>query len=162
MIEAGIIQGIIAFCGFGALLLVLLRAFHKVEAIFVVLLAALLVYPVSLAGFVGLAHPVNFWVFSTSYWFFVLSFLMGFGAIYKSLSLRMLLTLLETPTHEHSAESFRKEYIFGDSFNNRLQLMVDQGLAEQTDDGLSLTVRGANWANRLVTLQRAFGIMRSG
>lgn len=162
MIAAGIIQGIIAFFGYVALLLLLLRAFHKVEATYVVLLAALFIYPVLLAIFVVLAHSVNFWVFSTSYWFLVLSFLMGFGAIYKSLSLRMLLTLLETPTHEHSAESFRKEYIFGDSFNNRLQLMVDQGLAEWTDDKLSLTIRGANWANRLIILQRVFGIMRSG
>jgi len=162
MIATGIIQGIIAFFGYTALLLLLLRVFHKVEATFVVLLAALFIFPVALASFVALAPSVNLWVFSTSYWFLVLSFLMGFGAIYKSLSLRMLLTLLETPTHEKSAESFRKEYIFGDSFNNRLQLMVDQGLAERTDDKLSLTIRGASWANRLVTLQRVFGIMRSG
>lgn len=162
MIAAGIIQGASAFLVYVALLLVLLRALRNAEATFVVLGAALLVYPTSISVIVAMGYLVNFWVFSTSYWFLVLSFLMGFGAIYKSLSLRMLLTLLENPTHEHSAEAFRKEYIFGDSFNNRLQLIVDQGLAERIGDRLRLTSRGASWANRLIRLQRAFGIMRSG
>lgn len=162
MIAAGIMQGVSAFLVYVALLLVLLRALRNAEATFVVLGAALLVYPTSISVIVAMGHLVNFWVFSTSYWFLVLSFLMGFGAIYKSLSLRMLLTLLETPMHEHSAEAFRKEYIFGDSFNNRLQLIVDQGLAERVGDRLRLTSRGASWANRLIRLQRAFGIMRSG
>ncbi len=162
MIAAGIVQGTIAFLAYAVLILVALRALRKLEATFVVLLAALLVYPVAIAGFVAMSQSVNFWVFSTSYWFLVLSFLMCFGAVYKSLSLRMLLTLLEKPTHEHSVESLRNEYIFGDSFDNRLQLIVDQGLATKTDGQLSLTNRGASWAHRLIALQRAFGITRSG
>lgn len=162
MIAEGIVQGTIAFCGYVGTLLILLRVFHKVEATFVVLLAALLIYLASAAIFVGLSYSVNFWIFSTSYWFLVLSFLMAFGAVYKSLSLRMLLTLLEEPTHEHSAESFRNKYIYGVSFNDRLRLIVDQGLAEQVGGRLSLTKHGEKWARRMVTLQRAFGITRSG
>jgi hypothetical protein len=162
MIASGLVQGATAFCAYVLLILILLRLFHKTEATFVVLSAGLVAYGLAIGIFVALGDTINFWVFSSSYWFLVLCFLMAFGAVYKSLSLRMLLTLLERPEHEHSVEAFRNEYIFGDSFAGRLQLIVNQGLAAKEGDRLSLTRRGKAWAYRVVKLQRTFGIMRSG
>lgn len=162
MIVQGMMQGATAFAAYVIVVLLLLRAVRKNEPTFIVLFSALLVFPLSITVWFLLQMQINFWVFSTAYWFLVLCFLMGFGAVYKSLSLRMLLELLEKPDHTHSAEEFRQEYIFGDSFHHRLQLIVDQGLAERHDGSLSLTVRGKKWAEAIIGVQRAFGITRSG
>jgi small-conductance mechanosensitive channel len=162
MIFWGILQGAIGFCAYMGLILVLLRVARGVDATFTVLLSALFIYILTFVLILVVGYQMNFWVFSTSYWFLVLSFLMVFGAIYKSLSLRMLQTLLEEHNHRYSVEGLRDEYIFGESFSNRLQLIVKQDLAERVDGKLALTKRGAKWANFAVKLQRSFGIMRSG
>lgn len=163
MIAEGISQSLIAFFTYVLTILVILRIMRKTEPTIVVLISASAIYGFSIALAMVANQHVNFWYFSISYWFLVLSFLLAFGAVYKSLSLRMLLVLLEKPNRAHSTQSFREEYIFGDSFDNRLQLIIDQGLAKRREQNeFELTSRGANWAASLVKLQRLFGIMRSG
>lgn len=156
-----ILQGFAAAVAYGLVLLVALRVSRRSPTL-VVLATAAVVYVAAAAVFMLLGQVVGFWAYSTTYWFLVLCFLMAFGAIYKSLSLRILLDLTEKSELTGSADELAQRYIFGSSFEDRLGIAVDGGLAARSADGLSLTSRGRALASRVRAAQRAFGITRSG
>ncbi|MEM9204757.1 MAG: hypothetical protein AAGA88_00355 [Pseudomonadota bacterium] len=162
MICAGIAQGLFAAVAYFLVLLIALRVLRRTDPMFTVLAVALVAYACMFGLLIAAGQIVNFWIFSTSYWFFVLTFLMAFGAIYKSLSLQILLQLSHKPGRQESAEVLRMQYVFGRSYSDRLSLLVERGLVAKTLSGLSLTAEGRALANRVRAAQRAFGIERSG
>lgn len=162
MIWIGIAQGLVAAIVYFFSVLVSLRALRRRDPMFIVLEVAAAAYVVVFAALVLLGQAVNFWVFSTSYWFFVLCFLMAFGATYKSLSLQILLQLSKKPDRSELVELLREQYVFGKSFRDRLDLIVELGLANKNENRLRLTPSGKMLAGCVRAVQRAFGIMRSG
>lgn len=162
MIWAGIGQGFAAAIVYFLAVLVVLRALARIDPMFTVLASALAAYVAMLFAFPFAGQAVNFWVFSTSYWFFALCFLMAFGAVYKSVSLQILLQLSQQPDRSERTATLRTQYVFGRSFQDRLALIVDRRLATENPDGLSLTASGNRLARRARAVQRAFGVMRSG
>src|SRR5205823_13309236 len=105
---------------------------------------------------------LHFWALSAAYWFLVLSFLMVFGAIYKSISLRILLDLLERPQHRDSYEAILDRYVVHESYRDRTRILIAHGLATFGDPGLHLTRRGQRIAVGVSQLQRFFKIKESG
>jgi len=82
---------------FGAYLIIILLALRLIRGISPSVLVcgcALLVYIGGLCLIVTIGWRVNFFSFSSLYWFLTLNLLMIFGAVYKSISLRMMLNLL--------------------------------------------------------------------
>lgn len=162
MIWAGVTQGLLAAAIYILTLLIMLRLQRRVDPMFTVLIVAFAAYACLFSLLIAAGQIVNFWTFSTSYWFFVLTFLMAFGAIYKSLSLQIILQLSRRPRYRESVELLKLQYVFGRSYSDRLTLIVEHGLATETARGLLLTKEGKALANRMRAVQRIFGIARSG
>src|ERR1017187_6855850 len=77
-----------------------------------VCIAALVLYPLTLVIPLILGTSIEFFNFSAIYWFLTALFLLAFGAVYKSISLRILLDLLERPDRSENYEAILARYIF--------------------------------------------------
>jgi hypothetical protein len=123
---------------------------------------ALSAYAIALAAALAGRHAVNFWSLSIFFWFPTLVFLMGFGAVYKSISLRILLRLLERPGHAEDYAAVLARYVTDESFESRLKVMEANGFAQFTPGGYALTEKGRRLAQTIDWLQRLFAIKQSG
>ena len=83
---------------------------------------------------------------------------MGFGAVYKSISLRILLRLLERPGHAEDYAAVLARYVTDESFESRLKVMEAYGFAQFTPGGYALTEKGRRLAQTIDWLQRLFAI----
>jgi len=144
-----------------AIVLVLLRLSRRSPALIVVASAAL-VYVALLVGLPAIFHRLEFWPFSAAYGFLTLCALMLFGALHKSVSLRMLGDLSKAKGHALPEQELLARYIEEDSFSRRVAILLEQGHAERTPDGLNLSSKGRRIAAGIYGLQRAFAIRASG
>jgi hypothetical protein len=124
--------------------------------------AAFTAYAVVLTAAAVISREANFWTTSIFFWFPTVVFLMGFGAVYKSVSLRILLDLLLRPGHAEGYSAMLARYVAAESFENRLVVMQESGLAVATSSGYALTGKGRLLAGVVGALQRLFAIERSG
>jgi hypothetical protein len=155
------LAGAVAFLAYLISVAALLRRSEGSPAKTAILMALALYPPALLLAGVALGRA-PFWAFSASYWFLTLCFLMVFGAVYKSLSLRMLLDLLEAPGRSSAKDELFARYIRDVSYRHRLEVIQESGFATRTGEGFTLTERGRGLARIIATLQRAFAIERSG
>jgi hypothetical protein len=162
MISTGLLQSIIGFAMYIGVILLSLRLFPRIEAALLVVILAMVIFFVGLTMFIFIGQTVNFWIFATGYWFLTTCFLMIFGAIYKSISLRILLELLEKPGRMDSYQDVFTRFVVNDSFQNRLNLIESKNLASIGHGGYVLTPKGTRIAKCARAIQRTFGITRSG
>jgi len=127
-----------------------------------VMTGSVVVYVTMLLDAAGLGRAVRFWPVSATYWFLALCFLTAFGAIYKSISLRILLDLLNRPDRSERLEAILDRYVRRESYQARLSILVADGLATQETAGFRLTPKGRRIAALVRALQRFFRIERSG
>ena len=144
-----------------AVIVVLLRLSKRSPALIVVLSAAL-VYLAVLFAALALAQRVAFWPFSAAYGFLTLCVLMLFGALYKSVSLRMLGDLSLAVGHALPEQELLARYIEEDSFGRRVAILLKEGHALRTAEGLKLSPKGRRIAAGIYRLQQAFAIRASG
>jgi hypothetical protein len=105
---------------------------------------------------------VAVWPLVASYSFLSLVFLLAFGAVYKSISLRILGDLLGRPGRRDTYDAILSRYIENESYRTRLALLVTEGLARREPAGFTLTARGQRLARAASTVQRLFHIGASG
>lgn len=158
---SGFIMGILGFVGYFAVVVLSLRIWAT-KAAAVAILSALAVYPVSLVIFPLAGQTVMFLPVSATYWCFTLIFLMAFGAIYKSISLRILGDLLGQPGYVENYDAVLRRYVASESFEHRLGVMQSSGFATCQDGYFRLTPKGRAVAFFARSIQRMFGIERSG
>ncbi len=144
-----------------AVLLVLLRVVSRSPAV-IVIGAAAAIYVALLVVSAAMPMRVAFWPLSAAYGFLTLSLLMVFGALYKSVSLRMLGDLSKAADHALPERELLARYIEEDSFGRRVAILLEQDMAERGGDGLRLSSKGRRIAAGIHLLQRAFGIRASG
>jgi hypothetical protein len=114
-------------------------------------------------GVAAATRPVvAVWPLVASYSFLSLVFLLAFGAIYKSISLRILGDLLRRPGRRDSYDAILGRYIEEESYRTRLALLVSEGLARREAAGFTLTARGERLARAVSTVQRLSHIGASG
>ena len=89
-------------------------------------------------------------------------FLMVFGAVYKSISLRILAELCMRPGRRDDYQAILGRYVHSESFKGRVRILIADGLATDDGDGLMLTRKGRRIAGAVAALQRLFRIERSG
>jgi hypothetical protein len=159
--EGGITQGLLGFVVYLVAVPLLLRLRPGAEPATVVLAVALALWLVSLVALLAAGQRVNFWAFSISYSFLVLCFLMAFGAVYKSISLRVVAYLYRSPNHSASPQALERD-ILERSYQERLAILADRRYADRAEDRLTLTRSGERVASWAGCLQTAFRITRSG
>lgn len=141
--------------------LVLLRVSKRSPAL-IVIASAPLVYLALLVVLPAISQRLAFWPFSAAYGFLALCVLMLFGALYKSVSLRMLGDLSKAAGYSLPEQELLARYIEEDSFGRRVAILLEQGHAERTAEGLELSSKGRRIAAGIHLLQRAFAIRASG
>jgi hypothetical protein len=122
-------------------------------------LSSLSVYGVGLLFFIALNIPVKFFEFSSSYWFFSFSMMMVFFAVYKSISLRMMLDLENKPA---TLELILSEYIQQESYKERLNILIQNGFVDGAPQGYQLSLKGKKYATVILYIQKIFSINQSG
>jgi hypothetical protein len=162
LIVAGFAFGFATFVAYLGGVMVLLRMPLTAGPAAIVVLAALAVYPLGLALSLLGADKLQFWDFSAVYWFFALLFLMTFGAIYKSISLRLLLDLLGRPGRADSYAAMLARYVHEESYEHRLSVIIDNKYAVRSLRGFELTDKGRRLASRVRRVQQIFAIRQSG
>ena len=154
--------GIAGFLFYLAAVAVALRLPWALSPARAVIGIALLVYAAAGGAAAVFGRNVNFWNMSIVFWFTTLLFLMAFGALYKSISLRILLDLLDRPGHAGLYSAILARYVAAESFESRLTVMQENGFAILTPAGYVLTDRGRRLAGLVGSLHRLFAIERSG
>lgn len=162
MILQSIVLGFTAFAGYFLAVLVLLRAIPDRSAVRVVVLAAVVFVPLSIIVLILAGLKANLWSFAVSYCFFALGFLLAFGAIYKSISLQIMMDLLKMPAHSNAMDAIEREYLTEDSFQDRLAAVQKNGLVNRVGAKFDLTPNGRSLARWIRYVQRLFNITKSG
>lgn len=150
------------FAGYLALVLVALRIAGATPPAIVVILAAFAAYLGMAVIVTVVSPPFLFWPSSAVYWFLAICFLMVFGAIYKSISLRILAELSMRPGRRDDYQAILGRYVHRESFQGRVRILVADGMATDRQNGLALTQKGRRIARAVAALQRLFKIERSG
>jgi hypothetical protein len=162
MIVLGIVQGLIGFVIYFGAISLALRIARRIEPALLVVAATFVIFFVALALLIAIGQRINFWVFGASYWFFALSFLVAFGSIYKSVSLRILSDLSREPGRSCLYDDVLARYIAQESYKNRLMVIEDKRLATRSGTLYTLTNRGRKVAATARAIQEVFGITHSG
>lgn len=150
------------FAGYMVLVLLALRISAATPPAVTVILAAFAAYLGMAAAAVMIAPPFLFWPSSVAYWFLAICFLMVFGAIYKSISLRILAELSVRPGRREDYRAILDRYVHRESFQGRVRILAADGLAVNDGSGLVLTRKGRRIASVVAAIQRWFRIERSG
>lgn len=161
MLDA-ILVAVGGFAGYLALVLIALRIARAAPPAVVVILSAFAAYPAMVVAVVTVSPPFLFWPSSAVYWFLAICFLMVFGAIYKSISLRILAELAIRPGRQDDYQAILGRYVHRESFQGRVRILVADGMATDDGNGLVLTQKGRRVAGAVAALQRLFRIERSG
>ena len=114
----------------------------------------------SLLG-VTLVHPFMYWNATAVFCFGVMSYVYVFGAVYKSISLRILMDLTRRParTIEFSDVSDRQIPAI---FNERTAILIEGGLVDADGDTFVPTPAGQRLAARIARVRRRFAIGDTG
>ena len=105
--------------------------------------------------------PAPYWPIAASSGCGAAIWLFAFSAVYKSVSLRILSQLAQIETHSLSFEVVTAKYVHPE-FEARVALLQALMCADLTTEGYLLSTHGARMATRIRTVQRLFGIDRSG
>ncbi len=156
------VAGFVLFMCYIMCLLIALRIFSQISPTIIVCLLAWLVYFFGLFVASALVHPIYFFIFSATYWCFSLIFLMIFGAVFKSISLRMMQHLFHQSGKMDSYHSLLARYIKKQSYTERLKILLEKKMIEEKKSSYYLTNKGRSIAAKIYSLQKIFSIQESG
>ncbi|WP_245470809.1 hypothetical protein [Bradyrhizobium guangzhouense] len=124
-------------------------------------LAALLSHMLGVLLGVLTLPDFRYWDAASIFGFGVMAYVFAFGAAYKSVSLDILLGLVDRPGRTAPLSDVVERQV-PDLFYGRTKILVDGGLVEQSDSRFAATAAGRTMADRIGRLRRAFGIGNSG
>ncbi|MBR0975084.1 MULTISPECIES: hypothetical protein [Bradyrhizobium] len=103
----------------------------------------------------------RYWDAASIFAFCVMGYVFAFGAVYKSVSLEILLSLVDRPERTAPLSEVVERQV-PHLFQGRAKILVDGGLVEQVDSRFAATAAGRNMAGRIGRLRRFFGIGDTG
>ncbi|MGY8637247.1 hypothetical protein RAD15_32755 [Bradyrhizobium sp. 14AA] len=103
----------------------------------------------------------RYWDAASIFGFGVMGYVFAFGAAYKSVSLDILLGLVDRPDRTAPLSHVVDRQV-PDLFRGRTSILVDGGLVEQVDSRFEPTAAGQTMASRISRLRHAFGIGDTG
>ncbi|WP_028137056.1 hypothetical protein [Bradyrhizobium japonicum] len=99
----------------------------------------------------------RYWDAASIFGFCVMAYVFAFGAVYKSVSLEILLGLVDRPRRSAPLSDIAERQVPA-LFQGRIGNLVDGGLVEPLDSHFAATAAGRAMADRVGHLRRAFGI----
>ena len=108
-----------------------------------------------------LLAPFQYWDAASIFGFFVMAYVFAFGAVYKSVSLDILLGLVGRPERSAPLSAIVEQQV-PHLFQGRIDVLVDGGLVEPENAHFSPTAAGRSMAGRVGRLRSTFGIGDTG
>lgn len=144
-----------------ALQLLIQRTAPSISPVAVLAMASLIAHLASSLLGTAFAHPFQYWNATSVFCFGVMSYVYVFGAVYKSISLRILLDLASRPrrTIELSEISDRQ---IPDIFVERSAILIEGGLVTDDEGRYRTTPAGQRLTTRVALIRRLFGIGDTG
>lgn len=99
----------------------------------------------------------QYWDAASVFGFCVMAYVFAFGAVYKSVSLGILLSLVDRPDRRAPLSEIVERQV-PDLFRGRIGNLIDGGLVERSESHFAATAAGRNMAGHVGRLRRAFGI----
>jgi hypothetical protein len=103
----------------------------------------------------------RYWDAASIFGFGVMGYVFAFGAVYKSVSLDILLGLVDRPGRKAPLADVVERQVPA-LFQGRTKILIDGGLVEQVDSRFAATEAGQIMAKRIGRLRHAFGIGDTG
>ena len=137
------------------------RTASSVPPVVVLALAAVISHLASVVLGIAFVPQFRYWNAASVFSFGVMSYIFAFGAVYKSVSLEILLDVSARPAREVPLRDIVEQKVPG-IFRGRTDILVDSGLAERTGSSFVATAAGRKLADRIARLRRAFAIGDTG
>jgi len=107
----------------------------------------------------ALLPSFQYWPYASTFALLVMGHILAFGAVYKSVSLHLLMEFADTKgPFPLSAANAQVERLFA----GRAAILTESGLVERRGDSYAVTLPGQRLASRIGALQRLFGIKSGG
>jgi len=103
----------------------------------------------------------QYWNAASVFSFGVMTYVFAFGAVYKSVSLEILLDLAQQPERMVPLSDIIDRQI-PDIFRERTEILIAGGLAERTGSSFVVTEAGRKLAGRIARIRHAFAIGDTG
>ena len=141
--------------------LVIPRIAPRASPVAILATASLIAHLASSLLGAAFAHPFQYWNATSVFCFGVMSYIYLFGAVYKSISLRLLLELADRPGRSIELSEISDQRI-PIMFAERTDILIEGGWVVRSDDTFSATPAGHGLTARITKLRRLFAIGNSG
>ncbi len=128
-----------------------------VGAVTLLAIAAIVTHGLGVIVGIFVVPQFQYWDAASIFGFCVMGYVFAFGAVYKSVSLDILLGLFDRPERTAPLAEIVDRQV-PDLFQGRIRNLVDGGLVEPLDSHFDATAAGQAMASRVGQLRRAFGI----
>jgi len=159
LVAAGILStGLVAHA---ATVIVLLQARCRIAPVLLHVLSAALWFGLQIVALAKCGALAYIWHAGAFFAFGAMAFLFAFSAVYKSISLRMLVLLERSPGRELEFRELHERVVMR-AFRERAELLRNAGVVEFVDGRLDVTELGQRILRRLRILRGLFGARESG
>lgn len=132
-----------------------------VGAVTLLAIAAVVAHGLGVTLGIFLVPQFQYWDAASIFGFCVMAYVFAFGAVYKSVSLDILLGVVDRPDRRVPLSDIVERQVPG-LFQGRIGNLVDGGLVESLDTRFAATAAGKTVATRIGQLRSAFGIGDTG
>lgn len=137
------------------------RGASPIAPVTILVIAAIVSHLASLLLGVMTVRQFQYWNAASIFGFGVMLYVFAFGAVYKSVSLELLLDLARRPGHAATFSDI-VEHRIADIFRARIEILVDGGQVERAGSSFVVTSAGRALAGRVAQIRRAFAIGDTG
>ncbi|MGL9616889.1 hypothetical protein QRQ56_02720 [Bradyrhizobium sp. U531] len=128
-----------------------------VGAVTLLAIAAIITHALGVVLGILVVPQFQYWDAASIFGFCVMGYVFAFGAVYKSVSLDILLGLFDRQEQTAPLSEIVDRQV-PDLFRGRIQNLVEGGLVEPLDSRFDATAAGRTMADRVGRLRQAFGI----
>ena len=137
------------------------RASIAIPPVIVLAIAAVTAHGISvLLGAATMQH-FKYWNAASIFGFGVMGYVFAFGAVYKSVSLEIMLDLAQRAGRTVPLSDIVDRQV-PDIFRGRANILIDSGFVERAGSSFTATVAGRKLAGRIAAVRRAFAIGDTG
>lgn len=122
---------------------------------------AIIAHVISVALGAMSAAQFQYWNAASIFGFGVMGYVFAFGAVYKSVSLEILLDVAQRPGHAAPLADIVGR-LAPDIFRRRTNILVEGGQVERIGASFAVTTKGRAFAGKLARIRRAFAVGDSG
>jgi Ca2+/Na+ antiporter len=137
------------------------RAASSVPPVIILATAAVISHGASVLLGVAAMPQLQYWNAASVFSFGAMLYVFAFGAVYKSVSLEILLDLARRPQRRTPLADIVERQV-PDIFRRRTDILVEVGQVERVGSTFAITASGRKLADRIAHIRRAFAIGDTG